>query len=113
MSQTDVTASYEFFNQLVYGGASVYLPLDEGTRTLRAAPVLGFEFHAPDDWGMSWLRVQLETRWLSPDVDQRFAVVDYFAPGDRGAIAVNLGVGVVLSDLFSPSSSSSSPAVLP
>jgi hypothetical protein len=41
-----VTASYEFYNQLIYGGASVDLPLDAGARNLRAAPVLGFEFHA-------------------------------------------------------------------
>lgn len=101
MSQTDLTASYRFFDsQLLYGGLTMYLPLDAGARVPRFAPVLGVEAHLPKDWGTQWLALQLETRWLSPDVDQRFAVVDWVSPGDRGAIAVNLGVAVRWSDFF-------------
>ena len=71
-------------------------------RTLRFAPFAGVEVHPLTAWDIDWLRLQLETRWLAPDVDLSFAVVDWVAPGDRGAIAVNFGVGVVFSDLFKP-----------
>lgn len=108
MSQTDLTASYLVFDQLIYGGASCYLPLDAGARSLRFAPVLGVELHAPRDWGLSWLALQAETRWLAPDVDQRFAVVDWVGipafGGDRGAVALNVGVAVDLSSLFAADS---------
>lgn len=96
MSQTDLTASWLIYDQLLYLGASAYVPLDEGSRTLRLAPVLGVEVHP----GLDWLRIQLETRWLAPDVDQRFAVVDWISPDDKGGIAINLGVAVVISDLL-------------
>jgi hypothetical protein len=100
MSQTDLTASWLVYDQLLYLGASAYLPLDApiggGSRTLRLAPVVGVEVHP----GISWLRLQLETRWLAPDVDQRFAVVDWISPDDKGGISINLGVAVVISDLL-------------
>ncbi len=96
MSQTDLTASWKIHQQLLYAGATAYLPLDEGARSLRLAPFLGLEVHP----GIDWLRIQLETRWLAPDVNQRFAVVDWIAPADQGGVAVNLGVAVVISDLI-------------
>ena len=96
MSQTDLTASWELYDQLLYLGATAYLPLDAGSRTLRLAPFLGIELRP----GVDWVRIQIEMRWLSPDVDQRFAVVDWIAPDDKGAVAVNVGVAVVWSALF-------------
>ncbi len=99
MSQTDLTVSWEAFHQLLYAGATAYLPLDAGARTLRLAPFAGLELKPLSVWDVDWLRLQLETRWLAPDVDQSFAVVDWVSPGDRGAVAVNVGVGVVISDL--------------
>ncbi len=101
MSQTDVTASYLFFDsQLLYGGLTMYVPLDAGARVPRFAPVLGVELHPLKDWGLQWLGIQLETRWLAPDVDQRFAVVDWVSPGDQGAITLNIGVGIRWSDFL-------------
>jgi hypothetical protein len=44
--------------------------------------------------------VQLEGRWLSPFTDQRFAVVNWQGPNDMGAIALNLGVAVELSEFL-------------
>ena len=98
MSQTDLTASWKIDQQLLYVGGTAYLPLDQGSRIFRFAPVLGIEVHP----GTDWLRIQLEARWLAPDVNQRFAVVEWIAPFSQGGISINLGIAVVLSDLFEP-----------
>jgi len=97
MSQTDLTLSWKVLGEsLVYGGASLYVPVDVDDRQYHFAPFVGVEVHP----GIDWLRVQLEGRWLSPFTDQRFAVVNWQGPGDMGAIALNLGVALELSELF-------------
>jgi hypothetical protein len=96
LSQTDLTLSWKLWDSLVYGGVSAYVPIDVEDRTLHLAPFVGVEVHP----GLDWLRVQLEGRWLSPTTDQRFAVVNWQAPGDMGAMAVNLGVAIEFSELF-------------
>lgn len=96
LSQTDVTASWEVWGSLLYTGVGFYVPVDVEDRSLFLAPFAGVEIHP----GLDWLRVQVETRWLSPVTDQRFAVVDYAAPSDRGAIAINAGVLIEFTDLF-------------
>lgn len=101
LSQTDVTASYTLFEQLVYGGLSLYAPVEIESAALHAAPVLGVQLQAPRAWDIvPGLRLQVETRWLSPTTDQRFAVVDWVGlptggGSDFGAFAVNVGVGYV------------------
>ena len=96
LSQTDLTLSWKLWESLVYGGVSAYVPIDVEDRTLHLAPFVGVEIHP----GLDWLRVQVEGRWLSPTTDQRFAIVNWQAPGDMGALAVNLGVAVEFSELF-------------
>ncbi len=96
MSQTDLTLSWKLWDSLVYGGVSAYVPIDVDVRTLHLAPFVGVEVHP----GIDWLRLQLEGRWLSPTTDQRFAVVNWQAPGDMGGIAVNLGLAVEFTELF-------------
>jgi len=97
LSQTDLTISWKLWESLLYTGVSAYVPIDVDVRTLHLAPVVGVEVHP----GIDWLRVQLEGRWLSPTTDQRFAVVNWRSPGDLGAISVNVGVAVEVSELFS------------
>lgn len=97
MSQTDLTLSWKVLGEnLVYGGSSLYVPIDVEDRQVHFAPFVGVELRP----GIDWLRVQLEGRWLSPPTDQRFAVVNWEGPGDFGAIALNLGVAVELGALF-------------
>jgi hypothetical protein len=97
MSQTDLTLSWKVLGEsLVYGGTSLYVPIDVDDRQVHFAPFVGVEVHP----GMNWLRLQLEGRWLSPTTDQRFAVVNWQGPGDQGAIAVNLGVAIEFAELF-------------
>jgi hypothetical protein len=97
MSQTDLTLSWKVLGEsLVYGGGSLYVPVDVDDRRVHFAPFVGVEVHP----GVDWLRVQLEGRWLSPFTDQRFAVVNWQGPGDMGAIAVNLGVAIEFAELF-------------
>ena len=104
LSQTDLTASWEpLVHQLVYVGATGYVPLndyldrDDATAGIvRFAPFAGLVVSP----GLDWLQVNVEGRWLSPSTDQRFAVVDWIGPDDKGAWAVSAGVSVVFSDLF-------------
>ncbi len=96
MSQTDLTLSWELWDSLIYGGISAYVPIDVEDRTLHIAPVIGAEIHP----GIDWLRIQLETRWLSPWTDQRFAVVNWRGINDHGAIAVNVGVAIEFTELI-------------
>lgn len=91
LSETQLIASWSFFAQraLAYvgvsGDTSLYAP------HLYLSPFAGLELRP----GIDWLRVQLEGRWLAPAVDQSFAVVDWQAPGDKGAWAVKGGVTFV------------------
>jgi hypothetical protein len=97
MSQTDLTLSWKVLgDSLVYGGTSLYVPVDVDDRQAHFAPVAGVEIHP----GVDWLRVQLEGRWLSPFTDQRFAVVNWQGPNDFGAIALNAGVAIEFAELF-------------
>ena len=90
MSQTDLTASWLFLDdQLFYGGGTVYFVFNNAGVYL--APFAGFQI----DPGLDWLRIQVEGKWLAPYINQRFAVVDWIAPGDQGAIVVNAGIAVV------------------
>lgn len=87
LSQTDFTASWNVLgDHLVYAGMTGYVPFDEPKLFL--APFAGAQI-VP---GIDCLRVQLEARWLAPYVNQRFAVVDWVAPGDQGGILLNAGV---------------------
>jgi hypothetical protein len=103
LSQTDLTASWEpLAQQLLYAGATMYLPLyADGAGALaplqpRFAPFAGVVV-AP---GADWLQLNAEVRWLGPSVDQRLAVVDYIGVDDFGAIAVSAGASIVFSDLI-------------
>jgi hypothetical protein len=96
MSQTDVTASWDVYGSLVYGGVTAYVPIDIEDRTLHLAPFAGLEIHP----GVDWLRLQVEGRWLSPTTDTRYAVVNYVGPNDNGAFALNAGVAVEFTELF-------------
>lgn len=96
LSQTDLTASWDIFGSLAYAGVGTYIPIDVEVRSIHFAPFVGVELHP----GIDWLRLQVEGRWLSPITDQRFAVVNYIAPGDYGAIALNAGIAIEFSDLF-------------
>jgi hypothetical protein len=100
MSQTDLTLSWKVLGEsLVYGGTSLYVPVDIDDRQVHFAPFVGVEIHP----GMNWLRLQIEGRWLSPTTDQRFAVVNWQGPGDYGAIAVNFGVAIEFAELLAGS----------
>jgi hypothetical protein len=103
LSQTDLTASWELLeHQLVYAGATAYLPFfDDGAGALapiepRFAPFAGVVL-AP---GVDWFQLNAEVRWLGPSVDQRLAVVDYIGVDDYGAIAVSVGASITVSDLI-------------
>ena len=96
LSQTDLTASWDLWGSLLYAGASAHIPIDVEDRTLHLAPFVGVEVHP----GIDWLRIQVEGRWLSPTTDQRFAVVNFIAPGDRGGIVLNAGVLIEFGGLF-------------
>jgi hypothetical protein len=104
LSQTDLTASWEpLSEQLFYAGATAYVPLNDhfdGDDTtpgvVRFAPFVG----AVVSPGLDWLQLNVEGRWLSPSTDQRFAVVDWIGPDDKGAWALSAGVSIVFSDLF-------------
>lgn len=90
LSQTDLTASWNVAGEhLLYVGATGYVPLLEPNFFL--APFAGVQL-VP---GVDWLRLQVEARYLAPYVNTRFAVVDWAAPGDQGAIAVNAGLAFV------------------
>ncbi len=90
MSQTDLTASWKVFgDQLFYGGGTLYAVANDGKLFL--APFAGVQI----DPGLDWLRVQVEGKWLAPYINQRFAVVNWIAPGDQGAIVINAGVAFV------------------
>jgi hypothetical protein len=103
LSQTDLTLSWEpVQQQLFYAGATGYAPLnahfdgDDGTAgVVRFAPFVGVVLSP----GLDWLQLNVEGRWLSPSTDQRFAVVDWIGPDDKGAWAVSAGVSVVFSDV--------------
>lgn len=89
MSQTDLTASWELFDQLVWIGGSGYLPFNEPH--IHLAPSAGVEVKP-----FEFLRIGAEIRWLNPALNQELAVVEWVAPENQGAIAVMLGVAVVL-----------------
>jgi hypothetical protein len=89
LSQTDLFASWEFYDQRVYVGAAAYVPLT--TLAFGAAPVVGVDVSP----GLSWLRLQLEGRWLSPWANTDYAVVEWLSPGGRGGIAVQGSVAFV------------------
>lgn len=94
LSQTDLTASWQLEEQLVWLGGALYAPFND--RGVFMAPVVGAELHPLPVFGLDdWLRLQVEGRWLGPTIDQRFAVVDWVAPDDRGVITVTLGLAVV------------------
>ncbi len=104
LSQTDLTASWEPLpNQLFYAGATGYVPLnahvdgDDATQgVVRFAPFAGVVVSP----GVDWLQLNVEGRWLSPSTDQRFAVVDWIGPDDKGAWALSAGMSVVFTDLI-------------
>jgi hypothetical protein len=104
LSQTDLTASFEpMKNQLLYFGATGYLPLSNGLYgkdgagvRVRFAPFAGVVVSP----GVDWLQLNAEARWLGPSIDQSAAVVDWIGPDDKGAVAVNAGLSVTLSDLI-------------
>lgn len=90
MSQTDLTASWNFLDdQLFYGGSTLYVVFNNGGVYL--APFAGFQF----DPGLDWLRIQVEGKWLAPYINEKLAVVDWIAPGDQGGIVINAGVAFV------------------
>jgi hypothetical protein len=89
LSETQLIASWEIVDQLAYVGLSGDTSFQRPHLFL--SPFAGVELKP----GVDWLRVQLEARWLAPAVDQSFAVVDWQAPGDKGAIAVKGGVTFV------------------
>ena len=89
LSETQLIASWEIVDQLAYVGLSGDTSFN--APHLYLSPFAGLELRP----GIDWLRVQLEARWLAPAVDQSFAVVDWQAPGDKGAIAVKGGVTFV------------------
>jgi hypothetical protein len=93
LSQTDLTLSWLAFDQLVYAGGTGYLQLGGGP--MRFAPFIGVELKPAALWEVDWVRLQLEARWGGPDVDQRFAVVNWIAPDHRGAIFLNAGLAFV------------------
>lgn len=89
LSETDLLASWEFFDQLGWLGLAAYFPFNEPQ--LHVAPVAGVEIHP----GLDWLRIGFEARWLNPAVNQTYAVVDWVSPGDQGAIQVTGGLAFV------------------
>lgn len=89
LSQSDLTASWLVYDQLLYGGATVYVPLLAPEASL--APFLGVEFRPFVDWA----RLQLEARYLAPYVNTQFGVVNWVAPASQGGILVNAGVSFV------------------
>ncbi len=90
LSQTDFTASWNVAGEhLFYAGLTGYVPINQPQ--LYLAPFAGVQI-VP---GIQSMRVQLEARWLAPYVDQRFAVVDWVAPGDHGGILINAGVAFI------------------
>lgn len=90
LSETQLIASWSLIDQLAYVGLSGDTSFN--TPHLFLSPFAGLELKP----GIDWLRIQLEARWLAPAVDQSFAVVDWQAPGDKGAIAVKGGITFVL-----------------
>jgi len=103
LSQTDLTLSWEpMAQQLFYAGATGYAPLnahldgdDATVGVVHFAPFVGVVLSP----GLDWLQLNVEGRWLSPTTDQRFAVVDWIGPDDKGVWAVSAGVSVVFSDV--------------
>lgn len=100
LSQTELTTSWTLYDQLVYGGLALYVPLLAPKPSF--TPFIGVEFHPFVDWA----RIQLEARWIAPYVNTQFGVVDWVAPYDQGGILVNAGVAFVLdwNTLFGPDS---------
>ena len=94
MSQSDVTASWSFLgDQLAFAGGSLYWVTStagHGGENVFLAPVAGVQI-AP---GLDWLRLQLEAKWVAPDINEKFAVVDWIAPFDQGGIVVDAGIAV-------------------
>jgi hypothetical protein len=88
MSQTDLTTSWEVLDQLVWIGASGYLPFNEPH--LHLAPFAGVELRP-----FEFLRLGVEARWLNPAINQEFAVVNWVAPDSHGAILVTAGLAFV------------------
>jgi hypothetical protein len=88
--QTDVTASWAFGDHLAYGGVGGYMPLP--SPRLLLAPFLGVELRP----FVPWARLQVEGRWLAPNIDTTFGAVSWIGPGNRGALILNLGVAFVL-----------------
>lgn len=89
LSQSDLTASWEVYDQLLYAGGTMYLPLLQPEPSI--APFAGVELRPFVDW----LRIQVEARYLAPYVNTQFGVADWVAPGDQGAILVNAGAAFV------------------
>lgn len=89
LSQTDLTASWLLYDQLVYAGATAYIPVLQPQVFL--APFAGVEFRP----GIDWLRLQLEARYLAPYINTQYGVVNWVAPGDQGGILINAGFAFV------------------
>lgn len=90
LSETNLIGSWSVADQLAYVGLSGDTSFN--APHLYLSPFAGVELRP----GVDWLRIQLEARWLAPAVDQTFAVVDWVAPGDKGAIALKGGLTFVL-----------------
>jgi hypothetical protein len=86
MHQLDLTASYEIWDQLLYGGVTHYLPFNNPGLFL--APFFGVEFQP----GIDWIRPYLELRYLAPYINNHFAAVDYITPFGHGAVNLSFGV---------------------
>ena len=89
LSQTDLTASWLLYDQLVYAGATAYIPVLQPQVFL--APFAGVEFRP----GVDWLRLQLEARYLAPYINTQYGVVNWVSPGNQGGILVNAGLAFV------------------
>lgn len=89
LSQTDLTASWIVWDQLLYAGLSGYVPVLQPKPYL--APFVGMEFRPFVDWA----RIQVEARWVAPYLNTRFGVVRWVSPADQGAVVVNAGVAFV------------------
>lgn len=89
LSQTELTASWLVWDQLVYGGLTGWVPLLTPKPYL--APFVGLELRPFVDWA----RIQLEAKWIAPYVNTRFGVVEWISPGDQGAIVVSAGASFV------------------
>lgn len=104
LSQSEVTASWLVYDQLVYTGAALYVPLL--TPDPKLAPFVGVELKP----GLDWLRLQVEARYLAPYINTQYGVVNWVAPGNQGSVAVNFGFSVVWGDTPSASRAAGAPA---